>query len=748
MKIFLTIALQLLILSAFAHNGTLEGTVTDSNRIPLESATVRIGDELITSTNALGKFSVELAAGNYTITITYVGYLSVERQVEIRDNETTRLSVPMQEAPVQLADVVISGGEMDYINHISNLDIALRPLQNSQEVLRQIPGLFIAQHAGGGKAEQIFLRGFDIDHGTDINLSVDGMPVNMVSHAHGQGYSDLHFIIPELIESVDFNKGPYYSGYGDFTTAGFARFNTRDVLPESLVKLEGGQFGTFRTLAAVSLLPPPSTDDRQSAYVAAEFLSTDGYFESSQNFTRVNLFGKYHRNFSDDAIFTLNVSSFSSNWDASGQIPDRAVESGLIGWFGAIDDTEGGETSRQNVNAMFTKRLENNALVSQQVYFSKYDFNLVSNFTFFLEDPVNGDQITQSESRNIYGYNGSFENSGQFGNPDLHFRGGLQLRYDDINDIRLSRTRNRSEVLEDLAYGDVEEMNIGLYAEEQWKVSNDWILTAGARYDHFIFQYTDKLAPVYSRQKESTGIFSPKVRIDYTVNNSIGLFLKAGTGFHSNDARVVIEQEAEEILPRAYGADLGAIIKPAPSISFIATLWWLDLDQEFVYVGDAGIVEPSGKTRRQGIDLSLRYQALPWLFIDSDLSFANPRSLDSPESEDYIPLAVTFSSTGGLSVEHPSGFSGSLRYRWLGDRAANEDNSVVADGYILLDAVARYRWKNLELRISAQNLLDEKWKEAQFNTESRLSFEDEPVEEIHFTPGTPFFLQGGITLFF
>lgn len=305
-----------------------------------------------------------------------------------------------------MEDVVVTQNLDQNSNTISAVDIQFRPINTSQDVLKIVPGLFIAQHAGGGKAEQIFLRGFDIDHGTDIELNVDGMPVNMVSHAHGQGYSDLHFVIPETIEQVDFDKGPYYAKQGNFNTAGYANFYQRR-LSESMFKIEGGQFGTFRTVGLFNLLKAQKAED-PSLYLATEFFRTDGYFESPQYFNRFNSLLKYHQKLNDTQTLELSFSGFTSSWDASGQIPQRAVDNGTITRFGAIDDTEGGETSRINLNSKLTTELSNGGYFENQVYFSQYNFNLVSNFTFFLNDPVNGDQITQSENRQIFGSKNSY----------------------------------------------------------------------------------------------------------------------------------------------------------------------------------------------------------------------------------------------------------------------------------------------------------------------------------------------------
>jgi hypothetical protein len=629
---------------------------------------------------------------------------------------------------------------------ISDLDIHLRPINNSQEVLRMVPGLFMGQHAGGGKAEQIFLRGFDIDHGTDINLTVDGMPVNMVSHAHGQGYADLHWVIPELIDKVNFNKGPYFADKGNFTTAGFVEFKTKDYLENSFLKLEGGQFNTYRAIMGINLIKPRGDRRSQSLYFAGEGSFTKGFFESPQDFSRFNGILKYHGSISNNSTLTTTITGFTSKWNASGQIPDRAVESGMVGFYGAIDNTEGGKTSRYNANVELLSNLDNGGVIRNQLFYSKYKFELYSNFTFFLEDPLNGDQIRQKEDRNIIGYNGSYNKQFFLGNIESETKMGVQVRYDHVNDVELTRTKNRTLNTNNIMLGDVDELNVGAYWSQRFSVSKDLDITGALRADYFTNKYNDQLTS--QQLKSNSTIVSPKLNFNYRVNDKVQLYLYNGRGFHSNDTRVAVQQDGRKVLPPAYGTDLGSIFKVGKKIVLQSALWYLWLDQEFVYVGDAGIVEPGGQTKRYGFDLSARYEVIKNLFADVDVSLANPRASDVPKEESYLPLSPRFSSVGGLTYRKQYGWNGSLRYRFMDDRPANEDNSVVAKGYFVTDAAINYTKKNWEAGVAIQNLFDVKWKETQFDTESRLQNESEPVSEIHFTPGTPFFARVSFTLFF
>lgn len=715
----------------------VKGVVLNELNQPLEAAYVyNLNSEAHAHTSENGVFYISDTKAGDSLKVGLLGY----KTAIVIVTSANDLSIILEEKVFQLDEMVIRE-ELNPVSTITRLDLNVTPVNSSQEVLRKVPGLFIGQHAGGGKAEQIFLRGFDVDHGTDVAIGVDGMPVNMVSHAHGQGYSDLHFVIPETVNKIDFGKGAYYASEGDFNTAGYVNFKTKDYIDESSVSLALGQFNTLRTVGLFDLL---GNTKNQNAYMAMEYIATDGPFDSPQNFNRLNLFGKYVMYSPENDKLTLTASHFTSRWDASGQIPQREVDNGNITRFGAIDDTEGGETSRTNLNATYDKYITDNTTLKANAYYSQYAFELYSNFTFFLEDPVNGDQIKQKEDRQIFGANAAINYSTFLGGTELNLTSGFGLRHDIVDDVELSRTLNRTTTLENIQLGDINQTNIDAFVKADFEFGKFRIAPA-LRLDYFKFMYNDALQTNYETKSETKTIVSPKLNFYYNAKDNLQLYLKSGLGFHSNDARVVVANNGKDILPRSFGADLGTIWKPFPKLVVNSALWYLFLEQEFVYVGDAGIVEPSGKTRRYGLDLGLRYQINDWLFLDSDATYTHARSIDEPNGEDYIPLAPDFTFTGGLSIDNLNGFSGGLRFRYLNDRPANEDNSIVAEGYTVTDFNLNYRMKNITLGVMVENLFDVDWNETQFATESRLQNEVDSVEEIHFTPGTPFFIKGIIT---
>lgn len=729
---------------SFVHAQIIfKGKVVDAtSRQPLEAAVITSNKNNIVLTDKNGFFSFTSNTNQPIVRVSFVGYKPVTQILA----EAPVNTITLQQDASKLQDVVVfQSATQTKFTSLAKIDLGLKPVRNTQELMRIVPGLFVAQHAGGGKAEQIFLRGFDCDHGTDIQVSVDGMPVNMVSHAHGHGYADAHFIIPETINNIDFGTGPYYTQHGNLNTAGYVSFSTYNNIAKSTVQVEAGRFNTARVLAMIDLLK--HNKDKQSAYIAGEANYTDGPTINKQHFNRFNIFGKYNAALSSNSQLTASLSAFSSKWDASGQIPERAVNDGSLDRFGSIDPSEGGNTERYNANILLSQRFKNGLVWDNQAYYSRYIFSLFSNFTFYLNDPINGDEIHQKEARNIFGYTSTLHSKNSFGKVTIASTYGAGIRYDAIANSALSNVVKR-QFLSDVTRGDIKEANAFAFADKQIGIGK-WSINLGARLDYFHFNYLDKLTAT-QLPSQSKAIVSPKLNVQYTFTKNIQAYVKIGKGFHSNDSRVVIANNGLKTLPAAYGSDIGVILKPTNNLLINVAAWYLYLDQEFVYVGDAGVVEPSGKTRREGIDVIARYQFNAHLFANVNLNFTKPRAIGANKGEDYIPLAPTATSTGGLFYKNKEGFNGSLTYRYIKNRPANEDNSIVAKGYFMVDAAINYTKPKYEIGLAVENIGNIKWNEAQFATESRL--QNEPmgssVNELHFTPGTPFFIRAKLAVFF
>lgn len=613
---------------------------------------------------------------------------------------------------------------------------ALMPRSSAQDILRVVPGLVTAQHAGGGKAEQIFLRGFDADHGTDVNIRVDEAPVNMVSHGHGQGYADLHFIIPETIERVDVVKGPYFARYGDLTTAGAVSMKTWDSLSENLVRLEGGSFGTWR---AVGLFRAPLASQNINAYFGGEVYSTQGYVDAPQNLRRLILFGKAHARIGRNATLSASISGFGSGWDASGQIPERAVRSGRITRFGFIDSTEGGATSRTTGTFRYEATGDAPFRITGSV--TGYRFRLFSNFTFFAADSVRGDAIEQTDDRTILALKGERDFLYQALGVPMFTRVGADLRNDDIT-VGLYHDSARVR-LETTDNSRIRQRHIGPFIEHS--LHFPWgRFMLGLRADYFLFDVENLLnGGPGAEGVAGRFLLSPKANLAVPVTDDFTLFANSGFGFHSNDARSVVADPSESI-PRAFGAEGGVRYgRPEGAVSLAAAAWTLLLEREFVFVGDEGTTEESGRTARRGIDLEVQANPFGWLSLGVDATLSQGRFTELPDGENRIPLAPSLTLTANALFRYDI-FAGYLRLRHIGDRPANESNTVTAYGYSVVDLSASCRLGAAELFLSVENLLNTEWNEAQFDTESRLRGEAAPVSELHFTPGTPLSVRGGL----
>lgn len=757
------------------QRGTLEGRVTDAQTgDPLPGATVLVeGTAWGAATDLQGRYVLSLPPGHYEVDISLIGYASIHRHATIQPGQASTADAALDPSPIHVSEMLIQADRAFSAassRAVRRFDLEIRPSRSAHQMLQLAPGLIIAQHAGGGKAEQIFLRGFDADHGTDVAIAVDGVPVNMVSHGHGQGYADLHFIIPETVEEIDVKKGPYFADVGNLATAGAVAYRTRDHLEANRIAVEAGAFKTARYAMLYQI---PLANSGQSAYFAGTYYRTDGPVDSPQGLERLNVFGKFHTHLSERSTLALTLSGFSSAWDASGQIPQRAVERGLTGRFGAIDDLEGGTTGRQDFHFDFRSQGKGNTSLDIQGYLVNYNFKLFSNFTFFLEDPERGDTIEQTDDRRVSGLNSRYTFYHNWGPHLSRTTLGGGFRADDAA-VGLWKSPDRQR-LAPLVDADIVERNLFLWVQEEITLHPRLRLMLGLRGDYFSFDVDDRLDGVAAALPHASGytqksLLSPKASLVYSPASTLDWFVNFGTGFHSNDARNnVIDARVSQIrrsmrrdgasdadiaaalqernydpqhldfgvLPRAVGAETGWRARLGDRFNLGAALWWMDLESEFVFVGDAGTTEASGKTRRVGLDLEGRVELLPWLWADADINLSRGRAVDEPADADKIPLAPTLTSTGGLSARHPAGFEGGLRYRHIGDRPANETDSVTAAGYTVLDANGAYRFGPWTLELVLENLLDTDWNEAQFDTESRLRGEPAPVSEIHFTPGNP-----------
>jgi hypothetical protein len=629
--------------------------------------------------------------------------------------------------------------------HVGQEDIAERPLSREGEVLETVPGVIVTQHSGEGKANQYFLRGFNLDHGTDFRTEIDGMPVNMPTHAHGQGYTDLNFLIPEVVSDLEFQKGVYYADIGDFGSAGGARIRLAREFPKSFFKVESGENGFGRVLGAGSQPFGAGT-----LLVAAEVKAYDGVWNLPQNLAKRSGLARYtwKRNMQEFSILAMG---YDNTWHSSDQIPRRAIENGTLDVHGQVDSTLGGASSRYSLSGSW-RRTQPTNYQRADLYAISYDLDLFSNFTYFLDDPVNGDQFEQVDKRFVLG--GSFEHnqsSTLFGR-EHRWSAGLQTRTDIIREVGLHHTRARRRI-STVRDDDVVESTAGVYlqARSTWREKLRTVL--GVRGDLF---YLDVNGLIDQNSGTKTdGQVSPKATIVVGPWARSELYANAGLGFHSNDARgttIRVDPETGQPVERvdplvtSRGAEVGVRVTPTDAMRSTVSLWLLDLDSELLFVGDAGTTEPSDKTRRFGVEFANFWRPRPWLSVDADFSLSHARLENVAAGQNRIPGALENVLSAGVTVERWSDWFGTVRVRHFGQYPLIEDNSVRAAGTTLVDASLGRSFSRMRLTVNVLNLGDSSDNDIQYFYPSRL--EGEPaagIEDVHLHPVEPRQFRGSVT---
>ena len=615
---------------------------------------------------------------------------------------------------------------------IGQMDLAIRPILRPGDVLEAVPGLIVTQHSGSGKSNQMFLRGFNLDHGTDFATWIDGMPVNMRTHGHGQGYTDINFLIPETIESMQFVKGPYHAELGDFSSAGGARINTVSQTSENSVSIGIGENG-FGRLLAMGTLPLGEL----SLFGALETQVYDGpWTDIEEDVEKLN--GLITLSGGDDAQgWSTTVMFYDNEWNSADQIPERAVDQGLIRELGSIDTTLGGDSARYSLSGKYSLR-DSRSSTDVSAYVIDYEMNLWSNFTYLLDNPEDGDQFRQVDDRTIYG--GTLTHAWITGSDSAfqHVAGG-EIRYDDIGEVGLFRTRERrplSTVREDA----VDQASAGLYYELTWQFAPQWRAVAGVRGDYYWFD-VDAEQPANGGD-DSDSIISPKGSLIYAFSENSEAYLSAGYGFHSNDARGVTSTidpstgdaiDPVDPLVRSKGAELGMKTLLLDSWIASAAVWYLELDSELLFVGDAGTTEANRPSERWGIELN-NYWALNDVWsLEADIAWTDASFSDRSPDGDDIPGALETVLTGAISAQYPSGWFGSFRVRYFSSAPLIEDGSVESDGSTMANLALGWSNDTWQVQFDALNLFDSDDHDIDYFYASRLP--DEPaegVEDLHY----------------
>ena len=669
-------------------------------------------------------------------------------------------TTPSVPAPARLPSVTIQG---NYENAVGTSDAASqgsvtarliesRPTLRPAEVLEFVPGVIVSQHSGDGKANQYYLRGFNLDHGTDFATYVDGMPVNMPSHAHGQGYSDLNWLIPELIERLDYRKGPYFAEEGDFSSAGSARIKLFGDLPKGIASLVLGQHDYARALIASS-----AKLGEGSLLYAIEAAHNDGPWDNPEKFHRLN--GVLRYSFGDaGSRSSITAMAYSAGWNSTDQIPLRAVDAGSIGRFGAIDPSDGGQTARYSLSYN-TERRYDDGMLRVNAYAVQSRLDLFSDFTYNLDDPTprNADQFEQAEHRRVVGGAASRSFNTRLLGLDTTTTIGLQARHDRLDPVGLygSLARERLSTTQEAR---VRETSVGLYVENavQWR---PWFRsTVGVRHDRFHFDVDSSIAE--NSGKKTASLTSPKLSLVFGPWNKTEYFVDYGYGFHSNDARGVLanlapkEREPVEPSPglvRSKGGEVGVRTELAPGLQTSLALWQLKLGSELVFSGDAGDTQASGASKRFGLELNNHYRATNWLLLDADLAvsrarFRQPQG-DAPNVGQSIPGSVDKVASFGATVTGIGPWFGHFQLRYFGPRPLIEDDSQRSKATTLGYLRVGYKiTPDLRIALDVFNVFDRKASDIDYYYASRLPGEPaEGVADIHFHPVEPRSLRVALT---
>jgi hypothetical protein len=666
--------------------------------------------------------------------------------VALAQSDSARVA-PRDSAATRALGVITVTGRADDLTgvastasqgHIGAADLRLRPLVREGELLETVPGLIVTQHSGDGKANQYFIRGFNLDHGTDFQTRLEGMPINVPSHAHGQGYTDLNFLIPELVDYIDYRLGVYHTELGDFGSAGGAELHLMRKLERPFATVGAGEHGLARLAMGTS-----TRLGAGDLLVGGEVKSYDGPWTLAERIRKASALARYSWN-RNASRYSLLGMAYRNRWNASDQIPQRAVDAGRIGRFGVVDQTDGGDTQRYSVSGSWN-HVGSRSTQAAQLFGIYSDLSLFSNFTYFLDNPEQGDQFNQRERRVVVGVNVRHAHQVDAFGVEHTVTVGLQTRADFVRPIGLYRTQQRAR-LGTVRQDEISETGSGLFVEAQsrWR---PWIRTTlGVRGDAYTFD-------VASDRAENSGtsgaaIVSPKASIAFVPTRNTEVYVSGGLGFHSNDARgttITVDPGTGDAAPRvdplvrSRGAEFGVRANPVSGLRSTLAVWALELDSELLFIGDGGATEPSDKSRRSGITFANFYRPIPQLSIDADVSFSRARFAGVPKHADHIPGALENVVAGGVTWSpRTRGAFGAIRVRHFGSYPLIEDNSVRATATTLFNADAGILIGGVRLQASVLNLLNTRANDIQYYYQSRLPGESSSgTSDIHFHPVEP-----------
>ncbi len=627
--------------------------------------------------------------------------------------------------------------------------VAAREVHRAADILEAVPGFVISQHSGEGKANQYYLRGFNLDHGTDVASAVAGVPVNMPTHAHGQGYSDNNFLIPELVSGIQYKKGPYFADEGDFSAAGAVNVNYVNALDKPILDLSFGEGGYRRGLFAGSVAAAGGT-----LLGALELYHNDGPWTNPDDFRKANGLLRWSTGEKGNG-FSLTGVFYQGVWNSTDQIARRAVDEGIIGRYDAIDPTDGGRTHRYSLSADW-ETTGQGSKTRAQAYAMDYALDLWNDFTYFLKDPVNGDQFQQVDRRVVVGGKVSHERLLTLAGTDVELTVGLDVRNDNIPTLGLLNTKAR-DLVSIVRLDHVSQTSGALWGQAAVQLAPWFRAVAGLRGDLYRWSVSSDIPE--NSGAVSSGILSPKLSLVFGPFSNTEIYLNGGYGFHSNDGRgatlhvdPVTKDPVEPVTPlvRAKGAEVGVRSTAIKGFQSTLGVWLLDIGSELVFSGDAGITEPSRASRRIGVEWANTWSPYPWMTVDADLAYSRARFTQDDPAGDYIPGAIEGVASAGVSVNNLSGFFGSVRMRYFGPRALIEDDSVRSKASTLVNLKVGWQaahWARLTLDV--YNLFNTQASDIDYYYTSRLTGEPlAGVDDVHFHPVDPRTVRAGLALTF
>jgi hypothetical protein len=752
--------------------GSVTGRVIDQTGGTLPGVTVEVsirgGAPTTTTTDMDGRYRLEAVAGpTADLTFRLLNFSVLRRTVDITPGATTTADAML--ALALNADVIVTGVSTfrniaEVENPAENLvgiasaasqgaitaaQLAARPIMRAGEVLETVPGMIVSQHSGEGKANQYYLRGFNLDHGTDFSMTIAGMPVNTPTGAHAHGYADVGFLIPELVSGVQYKKGPYFADEGDFSAAGAANVNYVNALDVPLVRVTGGHDKWGRIFGAAS---PSLAGGRLLA--ALELNHSDGPWERPDNYQKANAVLRFSRGDARNG-FSMTGTGYWADWDSTDQVPARAMADGRITRFGLVDPTDRGYTRRETLATEVQRSIGSSSLRGS-AFVLRNRLNLFSNFTYFLDDPANGDQFEQAEHRVATGGRLVYRRLGRVLGRHSENALGTQVRYDRLAPVGLYHTTSRQR-LATTREDRVGQALTAVYGQSEIEWARVVRTTVGLRADVYTFD-------VRSNDPRNSGtgsdaLASPKLAAAFGPWAGTEFYANAGMGFHSNDARGAVisvdpksGEAAERVTPlvRAKGAELGMRTVAVRGLQSTVALWYLGLDSELLFVGDAGTTEPGRPSRRMGVEWANYWRIRPWLAADADVSFSRARFRDDDPAGSEIPGALDRVLSAGVTLEPKQALFGSIRVRHFGPRPLIEDASVQSASTTLWNGELGFRVSpRTRLIAEAFNLFDAKVADIDYLYASRLPGEpEEGIEDIHTHPALPRSVRVGLEISF